>query len=137
MSPRSNAPATRLQHWRCTRFHSVGHSTVGRFHGKVIVSMQPLKARDAARAARLAPDMPGTPLHIGAPEAIGIGQLSLRDYGVRLPVGLDAVPVFWACSVIPQRVLETAHLPLAISGDFGALSLHPKIPFPAAGLWLA
>ncbi|MFG1270736.1 DUF1445 domain-containing protein [Xanthobacter sp. V3C-4] len=90
----------------------------GPFQGRVIVSMQPMKTQDAARAlalAEAAPDRPGAPFHVGAPEAIGIRQLGRPDYGMRPQLRLDEVPVFWACGVTPHRVLETARLPFAIT----------------------
>ncbi len=61
----------------------------------------------------------GAPLHFGDPAAIGIADLNAPDYGDAVPVHAGEVPVFWACGVTPQAVLEEARLPFAITHDPG------------------
>jgi uncharacterized protein YcsI (UPF0317 family) len=55
------------------------------------------------------PQVHGAPVHVGAPEELGIRDLDAPDYGVPIEVREDEVPVFWACGVTPQAVaLEAA-----------------------------
>jgi uncharacterized protein YcsI (UPF0317 family) len=80
----------------------------GRFHGPLVVSMRPFKPADAIRAIQITTRFPavhGAPVHIGLPEAIGIRDLARPDYGDAVPVGVDELPVFWACGVTPQAVI--------------------------------
>jgi len=94
----------------------------GPFRGNMVVSMRPLRPADAIRAIQISTRFPmvhGAPLHLGSPEAIGIRDLSTPDYGHPVPLRSDEVPVFWACGVTPQRVLEQAGLPLAITHSPG------------------
>jgi len=80
----------------------------GRFRGPLVVSMRPFKPADAIRAIQITtrfPSVHGAPVHIGLPEAIGIGDLTRPDYGDAVPVGADELPVFWACGVTPQAVV--------------------------------
>ena len=80
----------------------------GPFSGPLVVSMRPLKPRDAIRAIQITSRFPavhGAPVHIGLPEAIGIKDLAQPDYGDAVPVKSDELPVFWACGVTPQAVI--------------------------------
>jgi len=94
----------------------------GRFSGPLVVSMRPFSPADAIRAICLSDHMPlahGAPVHFGDPAEIGISDLQSPDYGDPVPVAAGEVPVFWACGVTPQAVLETARLPFAITHDPG------------------
>jgi len=80
----------------------------GPFAGPLVVSMRPLKPKDAIRAIQITsrfPSVHGAPMHIGLPEAIGIKDLAKPDYGDAVPVESDELPVFWACGVTPQAVI--------------------------------
>jgi uncharacterized protein YcsI (UPF0317 family) len=80
----------------------------GLFAGPLVVSMRPLKPKDAIRAIQITsrfPSVHGAPVHIGLPAAIGIGDLAKPDYGDAVPVKGDELPVFWACGVTPQAVI--------------------------------
>ena len=82
----------------------------GPFHGPLVVSMRPMKPKDAIRAVQITTRFPavhGAPVHIGKPEMIGIHDLGAPDYGDAVPVGDDEIPVFWACGVTPQSVIAT------------------------------
>jgi len=57
----------------------------------------------------------GAPVHIGLPELIGISDLAKPDYGDPVPVEADEIPVFWACGVTPQSVIQAAKVPFAIT----------------------
>src|SRR6516162_9371419 len=82
----------------------------GPFHGPMVVSMRPLSSADAARAVEITaryPRVHGAPVHIGAPQALGIDDLATPDYGDPVPIRDGEIPVFWACGVTPQAVIET------------------------------
>ena len=80
----------------------------GVFSGPLVVSMRPLKPRDAIRAVQITsrfPSVHGAPVHLGLPALIGIANIGKPDYGDAVPVGADELPVFWACGVTPQAVI--------------------------------
>ncbi|MBN2751336.1 MAG: putative hydro-lyase [Rhodospirillaceae bacterium] len=94
----------------------------GRFSGPLVVSMRPFLPADAIRAICLSDHLPlahGAPVHMGDHAKIGIADLQSPDYGDPVPVAADEIPVFWACGVTPQAVLERARLPFAITHDPG------------------
>jgi uncharacterized protein YcsI (UPF0317 family) len=96
----------------------------GVFRGPLVVSMRPMKPADAIRAVEITshyPDVHGSPVHLGLPEQLGIGDLSRPDYGAAVPIRDDELPVFWACGVTPQAVLQSAGLPLAITHSPGCM----------------
>jgi uncharacterized protein YcsI (UPF0317 family) len=87
---------------------SIPCAPAGPFAGPLVVSMRPLKPKDAIRAIQITsrfPSVHGAPVHIGLPAAIGIGDLAKPDYGDAVPVKGDELPVFWACGVTPQAVI--------------------------------
>ena len=51
--------------------------------------------------------MHGAPVHIGKPELIGIKDIHKPDYGSAVTINPDELPVFWACGVTPQSVVDT------------------------------
>ena len=96
----------------------------GPFGGPLVVSMRPVRAEDADRAAEITghyPDMHGRPVHIGDPAALGITDLSRPDYGDAVAVLPGEVPVFWACGVTSQSALESARLPLFMAHAPGCM----------------
>ena len=96
----------------------------GPFGGPLVVSMRPVRAEDAARAADITarfPGMHGRPVHIGDPAALGIPDLSRPDYGDAVAVLPGEVPVFWACGVTSQAALEEARLPLFLAHAPGCM----------------
>ncbi len=48
------------------------------------------------------------------PTEIGIHDLAAPDFGDKVQIGVDEVPVFWAWGVTPQAVAIQARPPLAI-----------------------
>ena len=99
----------------------------GRFHGPSIVSMRPFSPADAIRAIAITSRMEkvhGAPIHFGDPTAIGIPSLD-HTYGEATPVTLHPgdVPLFWACGVTPQVVMERARPPIAITHKPGHMLL--------------
>ena len=89
---------------------NVPTTAAGPFHGPLVVSMRPLKPADAIRAIQITTRFPavhGAPVHIGKPELIGIKDISKPDYGSSVTIKPDEIPVFWACGVTPQSVVDT------------------------------
>lgn len=98
-----------------TSIETVGTS---RLAGKLVVSMRPMTVPDAIRAIEITSRMPrahGAPVHFGDPTAIGIADISQPDWGDAVPVQPGEVPVFWACGVTPQAVVQQARPELCIT----------------------
>ena len=96
----------------------------GMFHGPLVVSMRPIPAPLVADAIQISGRYPaahGAPVHVGAPEALGIGDLGRPDWGDALPIREGEGPVFWACGVTPQAVAMTARPPLMITHAPGCM----------------
>ncbi|WP_053960704.1 putative hydro-lyase [Sulfobacillus thermosulfidooxidans] len=88
------------------------------FHGPLVVSMRPIAKDQVARAQDITSHYPlahGAPVHIGDPAALGIWDLSHPDYGDGIELKDDEVPVFWACGVTPQAVIEQIKPDIAIT----------------------
>ncbi len=96
--------------------------SVGAFSGPLVVSMRPIRMDKVAEATRITGQVPqvhGSPVHTGAPEAIGIKDISRPDFGDAVPIEDGEVPVFWGCGVTPQAVAIEAKLPLMITHSPG------------------
>jgi uncharacterized protein YcsI (UPF0317 family) len=96
----------------------------GVFHGKLVVSMRPMKPADAIRAVQITsrfPSVHGAPVHIGFPESIGIKDIAKPDYGDAVPIGADELPVFWACGVTPQSVIASVKPAFCITHAPGSM----------------
>jgi uncharacterized protein YcsI (UPF0317 family) len=103
---------------------SIPTERAGLFRGPMVVSMRPLKAKDAIRAIQITsrfPAMHGAPVHIGDPRLIGIKDLAKPDYGDAVEVMPDELPVFWACGVTPQAAITEANPAFAITHAPGAM----------------
>ncbi len=90
----------------------------GPFWGPMVVSMRPFNPSHAIRAIQITSRFPavhGAPIHIGLPELIGIQDLAKPDYGDRVELRSDELPVFWACGVTPQAVIVAAKPSFAIT----------------------
>jgi len=96
----------------------------GPFAGPLVVSMRPLKPKDAIRAVQITSRFPavhGAPVHIGLPTTIGIEDLGKPDYGDAVPVESDELPVFWACGVTPQAVIAQVRPEFCITHSPGCM----------------
>jgi uncharacterized protein YcsI (UPF0317 family) len=96
----------------------------GVFHGKLVVSMRPMKPADAIRAVQITsrfPSVHGAPVHLGMPEQIGIADIAKPDYGDAVPVRAGEMPVFWACGVTPQSVIASAKPDFCITHAPGSM----------------
>jgi len=97
---------------------NIPNEAAGPFGGNMVVSMRPLKARDAIRAIQITSRFPaihGAPVHLGDPRLIGIADLARPDYGDAVDIVDGEVPVFWACGVTAQWVAQQSRLPLCIT----------------------
>ena len=80
----------------------------GMFCGKMVVSMRPIPYNQIVKATTITARVPkvhGAPIHIGAPEVIGIKDISKPDFGEPSTIREGEVPVFWCCGVTPQSVV--------------------------------
>lgn len=105
LRPRHLENKTKVSIYKST----IATTPAGPFHGPMIVSMRPYTPEDAIRAAEVTgqfPDVHGAPVHIGDPAAIGIEDID-RPLSGTPDVRPGEVPVFWACGVTPQAVVET------------------------------
>jgi uncharacterized protein YcsI (UPF0317 family) len=90
----------------------------GRFAGPLVVSMRPMQPAQAIRATQVTARFVrahGAPVHVGAPEAIGIADLGRPDYGDPVALHDGELPVFWACGVTPQAVAQRCRPELMIT----------------------
>jgi uncharacterized protein YcsI (UPF0317 family) len=103
---------------------NIACAPAGPFAGPMVVSMRPMKPKDAIRAVQITsrfPAVPGAPVHLGLPHAIGINDLATPDYGDPVRINDDEIPVFWACGVTPQAVIAAARVPFAITHSPGLM----------------
>lgn len=97
---------------------SIPCAPAGLFEGPLVVSMRPIPPEKVARAAAVTARFPavhGAPVHVGAPEALGIRDLGRPDFGDPVTIRPGEVPVFWACGVTPQAVAMAVKPPLMIT----------------------
>jgi uncharacterized protein YcsI (UPF0317 family) len=97
---------------------SVQTAPAGRFRGPLVVSMRPIPAGLVPRAVQVTARFErvhGAPVHAGAPEALGIRDLSRPDFGDPVEVRPGEIPVFWACGVTPQAAALASGLPFCIT----------------------
>lgn len=97
---------------------SIPCTSAGVFSGTMVVSMRPIPHSQVPAAVSVTAAMPkvhGAPIHIGYPEAIGIKDLSVPDYGDPVTVKEGEIPVFWPCGVTPQAVLMNSKPAFAIT----------------------
>ena len=102
----------------------------GRFQGKMVVSMRPLKPADAIRAIQITtrfPGVHGAPVHVGLPHLIGVDDLEAPFAGDPPAMRADEIPVFWACGVTPQVAIEAARPPLCITHSPGCMIITDQL----------
>lgn len=94
----------------------------GPFAGHLVVSMRAMPGELVAKAVEITaahPEVHGAPVHVGAPEQLGIGDIARPDWGEPVQFCEGDVPMFWACGVTAQQVALESAPPLMIthSGD--------------------
>ena len=79
----------------------------------------------------------GAPLHIGDPSAIGIKDVMAPDWGDAVEIREGEIPVFWACGVTPQLVLQNARPPICITHTPGAMLIGDGLSDSVSMRWSA
>ncbi|KAL5268780.1 hypothetical protein ACHWQZ_G002586 [Mnemiopsis leidyi] len=94
----------------------------GPFNCNMVVSMRPIPADLVEKVVGLCVNMDfahGAPIHIGAPEDIGISYsepgVLKSDFGGEGEVPPGTVPCFWACGITGNIALRSAKLPLSFN----------------------
>ncbi|MEM6946284.1 MAG: putative hydro-lyase [Pseudomonadota bacterium] len=116
-----------VRHWiggRNVAMYISGIETkpAGPFGGPMVVSMRAVPADRARELHALCAGFPfahGAPIHIGAPEEIGIADVAAPDFGDMPEIAEGDVLAFWACGVTAQMALRHARLPLAATHEPG------------------
>ncbi len=102
----------------------------GPFSGPMVVSMRPFKPADAIRAIQITSRFPrvhGAPVHFGDPAQIGIRDIDQPDWGDPALIQPGETPVFWACGVTPQSVIEYAKPPICITHKPGRMLITDRL----------
>ncbi|MDX6751017.1 putative hydro-lyase [Geminicoccaceae bacterium 1502E] len=97
---------------------SIQTAPAGPFGGPLVVSMRPMTPAHAIRAVQVTsrfPSVHGAPVHLAAPEQIGIADIMKPDWGDAPEIRDGEIPVFWACGVTPQAAIERARPEICIT----------------------
>ncbi len=103
---------------------NIALTPVGPFSGGMVVSMRPVPRDQVDLAVEVTAAYPhahGAPVHIGDPAKIGVRDINQPDWGDPGRFADGDVPVFWACGVTPQNVLQKAAPPLCITHTPGRM----------------
>ena len=109
---------------------NIATAASGPYRGPMVVSMRPLSPADAIRAIQITSRFPrvhGAPVHFGDPAQIGIADIARPDWGDAVPIEPGEVPVFWACGVTPQSVIEYAKPPICITHKPGHMLITDRL----------
>ncbi len=117
---RAGLPVRHLEEGRNVPMYrtSIACRSAGAFRGPMVVSMRPIPQPDVPHVVQVTARYPrahGAPIHVGDPTAIGIHDLAHPDYGDAASIRPGEVPVFWACGVTPQAVVQQARLEFMIT----------------------
>ena len=123
---RAGIPLRHIEEDRTVPMYRTALQTVpaGAFGGGMVVSMRPIREGDLAEAIAISgrfPQAHGAPVHIGAPDAIGIADLDTPDWGDPSALLAGETPVFWACGVTPQNAVLRARPPICITHKPGCM----------------
>jgi len=103
---------------------------VDMFSGKMVVSMRPVKKDRVADACVITshyPSVHGSPIQVGYPNMIGIEDINTPEYGDKVEIKEDEIPLFWPCGVTTQNVLSELKLPFAITHAPGFMFVSDKL----------
>ena len=110
---------------------SIDCEPAGQFSGKLVVSMRPLNSKNTIRSIQISSRFPavhGAPIHLGSPDEIGIKDIMKPEYGdPPRAISNDEIPVFWACGVTPQSVLESSKPDFCITHSPGKMLITDKL----------
>lgn len=96
--------------------------SAGIFNGKMVVSMRPIPFDKVVKSVTITSQLPkvhGTPIHIGDPKIIGIENIDNPDFGDKVTIYENEVPVFWPCGVTPQSVVMNVKPEIVITHSPG------------------
>ena len=95
------------------------------------MSMRPLSSKDTIRSIQISSRFPavhGAPVHVGNPDEIGIKDIMKPEYGdPPRAIKNNEIPVFWACGVTPQSVLENSKPDFCITHSPGKMLITDKL----------
>ena len=94
----------------------------GPFWGPIAVTMRPIQRNMLARAVEVTSRIPnahGSPMWIGDPAGIGIADINKPDFGKGVTIKPGEVPVFWACGVTANLVMQNAKLDYLLTQEPG------------------
>lgn len=114
----------------CTYRTGLDTVPAGRLHGKMVVSMRNFTVANAIRAIEITSRFPrvhGAPIHFGDPAAIGIADIDRPEFGGEPDIRAGEVPLFWACGVTPQTVIEAARPPFCITHKAGHMLITDRL----------
>ncbi len=92
----------------------------GPFWGPIAVTMRPIRRSMLPRAVEVTSRIPnahGAPMWIGDPQGIGIADIDQPDFGKRVTIKPDEVPVFWACGVTANMAIQNANLDFVLTQE--------------------
>jgi len=117
---RAGLPVRHIEEGRNVSMYrtSIACRPAGAFQGSMVVSMRPIPQPNVPHVVQVTARYPlahGAPIHVGDPSAIGIRDLARPDYGEAVTIRPREVPVFWACGVTPQAVVQQARLEFMIT----------------------
>ncbi|RME82544.1 MAG: putative hydro-lyase [Planctomycetota bacterium] len=126
-----------LRHWEDGKNVSMYITNIpckkaGPLEGPMVVSMRPIPSDLVDRAWEITSHFPfghGAPIHAGNPQEIGIMDLANPDFGDPPTFHKGDIPVFWACGVTPQVVLERS-LPYFFSHYPGSMFITEVYAHP-------
>jgi uncharacterized protein YcsI (UPF0317 family) len=102
----------------------------GRFAGPMVVSMRPYRPEEVPLAVAVSgryPAMHGAPVHVGAPDSLGVRDLGEPEFGEPVELDEEEIPMFWACGVTPQAAVMRVAPPLAITHSPGHMFLTDRL----------
>jgi uncharacterized protein YcsI (UPF0317 family) len=105
-------------------------AAAGPFHGPMVVSMRSFTPANAIRAIQITsrfPNVHGAPVHFGDPAAIGITDFAHPDFGGNPAMPDGHVPLFWACGVTPQVIVESAKPSFCITHKAGHMLITDRL----------
>ena len=105
---------------------SIDTEPVGDFSGKMVVTQRWVKKDKVVKAVQATsryPNQHGTPIQINNSEDIGIIDPYKPDFGDPwIPKNTkDYIPMYWACGVTPQLILQSAKVDISITHSPGKM----------------
>lgn len=103
---------------------SVPCAAIEGFSCPLVVTMRPVPLDKLSRLIQVCDSRgpePGHPIHIGAPELLGIQDLAKPDFGEPLACPPGAVPVFWPSWLTSLGAVSNCKTPLAFTSAPGCM----------------